>query len=324
MLEEELAVARRSLSELMAQSHNLRQNPRIWQRDTPSASERLSTNLMSDMEESVGKMKTERDNALAHVAELRQKCQYPVRESNYLDTAGDMRSVEPDDTLLFSVISRRTAQSAAPSPGIASRQGLELDVGTQYNQLDDGAGPTECETKQVVALEGQVVKLENMIDGQNEELQAVLVKLHRLQETNVQLQESNDKREDTEKAWQRHALEWGNEAKRLQERIKELEDATASEQGSAEKNPTTLNKKVIAERERAFGSAATNAHSIVLDTAAEALRDIARTGEADEAIVRTKKMITAACMELCTEADVRENSTHLSFLVLRKKFMNTC
>ena len=319
VLEEELAVARRSLSELSGTVAQFETKSKDMAERYSKRERKIVDKLMSDMEESVEKMKSERDNALAHVAELRQKCQYPVRESNYLDAAGDMRSVEPDDTLLFSVISRRTAQSAAPSPGIASRQGLELDVGTQYNQLDDGAGPTERETKQVVALEAQVVKLENMIDGQNEELQAVLVKLHRLQETNVQLQESNDKREDTEKAWQRHALEWGNEAKRLQERIKELEDATASEQGSAEKNPTTLNKKVIAERERAFGSAATNAHSIALDTAAEALRDIARTGEADEAIVRTKKMITAAFMELCTEADVREKLNTSVFLCAKEE-----
>ena len=312
-LEEELAVARRSLSELNSTVAQFETKFKDMAERYSKRERKIVDKLMSDMEESVEKIKAERDNALAHVAELRQKCQDPVRESNCLDAPGDMRSVEQDSTLLFSVISRRSAQSAAPSTGIASRQGSELFFGTQDNQLD-GAGLTECEIKQVVELEAQVVKLEKIIDGQNKELQAVLVKLHRLQETNVQLQESDDKREDTEKAWQRHALEWGIEAKRLQERIKELEDATASAQGSAEKNPTTLNKKVIAERERTSGSAATNAHLIVLGTAAEALRDIAKAGEADEAVVRTMKKITAAFMELRTEADVREKLKTTVFL----------
>ena len=78
----------------------------------------------------------------------------------------------------------------------------------------------------------QMEELEEVVVAQNQELKNVSKAMQELQAENSTLHEENRKLSDscdeilqTEKTWQRHAIEWGKEGEEMKRRIQQLEEA---------------------------------------------------------------------------------------------------
>lgn len=78
----------------------------------------------------------------------------------------------------------------------------------------------------------QIEELEEVVVAQNQELKNVLKAMQELEAENSTLHEENRRLSDsfdemlqTEKTWQRHAIEWGKEGDEMKRRIQQLEEA---------------------------------------------------------------------------------------------------